>query len=50
MANRELREEGAEPDKPKIILTAPTGTAAFNINGCTIHSALQLPTKMNDTY
>lgn len=45
MANRELREEGAEPDKPKIILTA-----AFNINGCTIHSALQLPTKMNDTY
>ncbi|KAK3083348.1 hypothetical protein FSP39_020499 [Pinctada imbricata] len=50
MANRELREVGTEPDKPKILLTAPTGTAAFNINGCTIHSALQLPTKMDDTY
>lgn len=30
MANRELREDGAEPEKPKIILTVPTGTAAFN--------------------
>ena len=31
-----------EPDDPLVLLTAPTGSAAFNISGLTIHSALQL--------
>ena len=30
MVNRELRQTGEDPNKPKILLTAPTGTAAFN--------------------
>ncbi len=29
---------------PRVLLTAFTGTAAFNINGLTLHTALQLPT------
>ena len=31
-----------EDDKPLVLLTAPTGSAAFQISGLTIHSALQL--------
>ena len=31
-------------DEPLVLLTAFTGTAAFNINGITLHSALSLPT------
>ena len=38
MVNRELRQTGEDPNKPKTLLTAPTGTAAFNINGFTVHS------------
>ncbi|KAJ8048298.1 ATP-dependent DNA helicase PIF1 [Holothuria leucospilota] len=34
--------EGTDPDDCKIILCAPTGKAAFNINGLTIHSAFQI--------
>ena len=29
----------------KVRVLAPTGVAAFNIRGCTLHSALCLPTK-----
>jgi ATP-dependent DNA helicase PIF1 len=29
----------------KVIVLAPTGVAAFNVNGCTLHSALRLPTE-----
>lgn len=29
----------------KVMVLAPTGVAAFNVNGCTLHSALSLPTK-----
>ena len=29
----------------KVQVTAPTGVAAFNVQGCTLHSLLQLPTK-----
>ena len=29
----------------KVRLLAPTGVAAFNIHGCTLHSVLRLPTK-----
>lgn len=35
-----LRREGENPECPKVLLLAPTGTAAFNIEGATIHSAL----------
>ena len=31
-----------EPDQPLVLLTAPTGTAAFNIDGTTIHSSFAL--------
>ena len=40
-----LRTEGEEPDLPKILLLAPTGTAAFNIEGITIHTAFLLQIK-----
>ena len=51
MVDRELRLQGEESDKPKVLLTAPTGTAAFNISRHTIHSALHLPPRnFDDTY
>ena len=31
-----------QPDEPLVLLTAPTGLAAFNINGITLHSAFML--------
>ena len=31
-----------DPDEIVVLLTAPTSVAAFNINGMTLHSALQL--------
>ena len=30
------------PDQPIVLVTAPTGSAAYNINGSTIHSALSI--------
>ncbi|EEQ31187.1 ATP-dependent DNA helicase PIF1 [Microsporum canis CBS 113480] len=36
---------GANPDRCPIALTAPTGVAAFNIGGRTLHSLLRLPMK-----
>ena len=33
----------AESSKQKVLLLAPTGIAARNINGTTIHSALKIP-------
>ena len=33
-----------EPDQPIVLLTAPTGLAAFNICGVTLHSAFMLRT------
>ncbi len=40
---RFLRLSGAiEPDDVIVLLTAPTGVAAFNINGMTLHSAFLL--------
>ena len=35
-----LKKEGDNPDCPYVIVTAPTGTAAANIRGQTLHSAL----------
>ena len=35
-----IRQSGAvEPDDVLVLLTAPTGVAAFNVNGMTLHSA-----------
>jgi hypothetical protein len=33
----------SDPLKPKVLLMAFTGKATFNIDGCTIHSALRIP-------
>ena len=30
-------------DKPEVLLMAPTGVAAINIDGTTIHTALNIP-------
>ena len=49
MAGRELRAEGDSPDDCTVLLLAPTGTAAFNINGQTVHSALRLPIKQHSS-
>ena len=38
------------PSETKILLTAPTGTAAFNIKGFTVHSALKIPRQPNNIY
>ena len=35
-----LLRKGTNPDKPRILLLAPTGVAAVNIDGTTIHSGL----------
>ncbi|XP_062615938.1 uncharacterized protein LOC134277623 [Saccostrea cucullata] len=35
--------EGENPDDCKVLLCAPTGKAAFNIKGQTIHSAFKIP-------
>lgn len=43
MALRKLQREGENPDKIKVLLTAPTGTAAHNISGTTLRSAFLLP-------
>ncbi|XP_054711012.1 uncharacterized protein LOC129220608 [Uloborus diversus] len=34
---------GADPDKVSVILCAPTGKAAYNIGGATLHSVFHLP-------
>ena len=39
MANRELRTAGDNPDEIIVHLAAPTGTAAYNIGGSTLHSS-----------
>jgi exonuclease III len=38
------------PDDTKVLLTAPTGTAAFGVGGFTIHSALKIPRKLKIPY
>ena len=41
-AEKLLRKAGDHPNKPRILVTAPTGMAASVIGGVTIHSALNL--------
>ncbi|XP_066928370.1 uncharacterized protein [Clytia hemisphaerica] len=40
-----LMYRGGEPTKQRILVLAPTGVAAININGTTIHTGLIIPTK-----
>ena len=42
LASRILQKVCTEPDRCTVLLTAFTGTAAFNIGGCTIHHAFSL--------
>ena len=44
-ALRCLRKAGENIDQPTVVLTAPTGKAAVNIGGTTLHSAFRLPVK-----
>jgi len=43
MSSRILRKPGDDPSNVYVHLTAPTGTAAYNIGGATLHSSFQLP-------
>ncbi len=38
---------GANPDTIKVLLAAPTGKAAFNIGGMTLHTTFSLPVSQN---
>ena len=40
-----LMYNGGDPDKPRILLLAPTGVSAVNIDGTTIHSGLSINCK-----
>ncbi|XP_035667118.1 uncharacterized protein LOC118409861 [Branchiostoma floridae] len=42
MASRILQPTQENPDKVAVLITAPTGTAAFNIGGTTLHHAFHL--------
>ena len=43
-----FRHGFTNPDKPTVLLMAPTGVAAININGTTIHTALAIPKEAGD--
>lgn len=43
-----FRQGPTNPDKPSVLLMAPTGVAAININGTTIHTALAIPKESGD--
>ena len=40
-----LMYKGGEPSKERILILAPTGVAAINVNGTTIHTGLKIPTR-----
>ena len=42
LTERKLQKPGDNPEKPKVVVCAPTGTAAANIDGMTLHSAFNL--------
>ena len=47
---KRLPRHGDDPDDIPVLLTAPTGVAAFNINGITLHSAFLLPLGQTNCY
>ena len=50
MAVRTLQVVGDNPDDVRVTLTAPTGSAAHNISGVTLHSAFLLPLGQTKSY
>ena len=44
------KRPGIDPDKPYILLMAPTGKAAYLIRGNTLHSALKIPVNQKLQY
>ncbi|XP_035671494.1 uncharacterized protein LOC118412624 [Branchiostoma floridae] len=48
-ATKILKETQENPDNISVLLTAPTGTAAFNIDGSTVHHAFHIA-RMSNTY
>ncbi|XP_030828689.1 uncharacterized protein LOC100890415 [Strongylocentrotus purpuratus] len=50
MAIRTLKHEGSNPEAVRVLLTAPTGTAAFNIQASTLHSTFLLPLGQTKVY
>ena len=40
--NKVMMYKGVDPEKPRILLLAPTGVAAVHINGTTIHAGLEI--------
>lgn len=47
-ATKTFRHGITNPEKPTVLLMAPTGVAAININGTTIHTALAIPKESGD--
>jgi len=45
-----LLRNGENPSDTTVLLTAPTGTAAFNVGGFTLHSALKIPVNAPQYY
>ena len=48
--NKVLGYKGGNADEPMILLFAPTGFAAININGTTIHSGLGINVRKEVSY
>ena len=44
-----FRYGGMNPENPTVLLLAPTGVAAINIDGTTINTALAIPKNTGDT-
>ena len=47
-AVKTFRHGPANPEKPSVLLIAPTGVAAVNISGTTINTALAIPKEAGD--
>lgn len=45
-----LHNTGENPDDVKVVKTAPTGKAAFNIKGNTLHAAFKIPANRGFEY
>ena len=45
---KSFRDVTNNPEQPTVLLMAPTGVAAININGPTIHTALAIPKESGD--
>jgi len=50
MTNRSLRRPGDDPSQIVTHLSAPTGTAAYNIGGTTLHNSFLLPLTQSDKH